>query len=375
MNERRLKVVRLVIGLNQGGVQQGVLNLFRGLDRERFEPIAVAIENTGAIGKEIEQAGIEVITLGYKRQAFKTIWALVGLFRERQIDIVHASSYHPSLYGRIAGLLAGVPVLIGYEHVVFDNRRPFRVLLNRLLQPFTAGFTTVGQVVADQVCEWYGYPADKVKVIHNGVDTRRFCPAASRLDAKRALGLDPDRLMVGMICRLDQEKGHRFFFDAIKVLSSTYNVQWLVVGTGRGEQQIRKEAAERGVDSLVQFLGLRRDVPELLKAFDIYVLPSLKEGFPNSLLEAMAAGCAVVTSDFPGNLEVANHEQNALVVPMEDSPSLTSAIDSLLRSSRLRDRLSLAARRHVESEFSLEAYQQNMSHYYESLWISRGLSS
>ncbi|HHC73846.1 MAG TPA: hypothetical protein ENK78_02040, partial [Thiothrix sp.] len=177
---RKIKILRVVIGLNQGGVQQGVLNLCRGLDPERYEPIVCAIENHGAIGKEIEQAGFRVIVLGYKRQAWRTIRALRHLMREQQIDIVHASSYHPSIYARMAAIGAGVPIRLSYEHVVFDHKRRQRVLMNRLLAPFTHGYTTVGKAVAAQVKTWYGYTDQKVHVMHNGVDIQRFKPLVSQ---------------------------------------------------------------------------------------------------------------------------------------------------------------------------------------------------
>jgi len=371
MADEPLRILRVVIGLNQGGVQQAVLNLFKGLDKTRFLPIACAIENSGAIGEEIRAAGFEVITLGYRRQPLRTILALAHIMRERRIDIVHASSYHPSFYARIAALLARVPVLISHEHVVFDHKRVQRVLLNKLLAPLTDGFIAVGNAVAQQVLGWYGYPAQKVQVIHNGVDTARFVPPQSRAEAKRKLGLDPERLAVGMICRLDHEKGHRFFFDAVSALDSRFAVQWLVVGTGRGEQQIRQEAEERGVGDAVQFLGLRRDVPDLLAAMDIYVLPTLQEGFPNSLLEAMAAGCAVVASDFPGNLELVQDQQNGLVAPMGDSGVLTDCIEKLLAHEDLRIRLGAEARRHVESTFSIEQNVKKTENFYERLWRGR----
>jgi len=365
---RRLIILRVVIGLNQGGVQQGVLNLCRGLDPEKFQVISCAIENGGAISMEIEKAGTEVVVLGYKRQPIKTITALIRLMRERNIDIVHASSYHPSLYARIAGIIAGVPVRISYEHVVFDNKRPFRVLLNRLLAPFTHAFTAVGKAVAMQVRQWYGYQPDKVHVVHNGVDVERFRPPVDRAEAKKLLGLDSERLVISMIARLDEEKGHRFFFEAVKALSKSFDIQWLVVGTGRGEERIKSQAKEIGVVDQIQFLGLRRDVPEILAATDLYVFPTLQEGFPNALLEAMSAGCAVVASDFPGNLEVAQHERNALITPMRDAAALTAAIARLLADRHLADRLACQARLDIERGFSLAAYASKMSNLYETLW-------
>jgi L-malate glycosyltransferase len=372
MNDfKPLKVLRVVIGLNQGGVQQAVLNLFKGLDRQKFEPVACAIENTGAIGEEIEAAGFEVIVLGYKKQPLRTIYALFKLMRERKIDIVHASSYHPSFYARIAGLLAGVPVLISHEHVVFAHKRWPRVVINKLLAPFTDCFLSVGHAVARQVIAWYGYPEAKVKIIHNGVDTSHFVPPACREEARQKVGLDPRQPVVGMICRLDPEKGHRFFFAAVKELHGRFDAQWLVVGMGRGEAQVMQEAKERGVDHIVRFLGMRRDVPDLLAAFDCYVLPTLQEGFPNSIIEAMSVGCPVVVSDFPGNLEVVSDGINGLVAPMGDSVALARHIEALLANSGLRTRLGMEARRHIAENFSIKQNVNKTAALYERLWSKK----
>lgn len=363
---RRLKVMRVVIGLNQGGVQQGVYNLCRGLDVDRFEVIVCAIENGGAIGEEIKNAGFEVIVLDIKRSPFKTIPELVRIMKERQIDIVHASSNYPSTYARIAGIIARVPILIGYEHVVFDRNRFNRWLLNRILQPFTSAYTAVGYEVAKQVKEWYSYPDEKVHVVHNGVDTDRFYPVDDRCVAKRRLGLDADLPVVAMVSRLDPEKGHCYFFDAISQIQEP--VQWLVVGMGREQDNVYRQAREKGVYEKIHFLGLRRDIHQLLAASDIYVFPTLKEGFPNSLLEAMSCGCAVVASDFPGNLEVVKNKVNALVVPMKNSEALQERIEDLLSDGKLRKQLGMQARKDIESNFSLSAYSHKMAALYTKLW-------
>ena len=372
VNTEPVNVLRVVIGLNQGGVQQGVLNLCRSVPAERFRLIACAIENGGAIAKEIEQLGVEVIILGFKRQPWKTIRALVRVMREKNIHILHASSYHPSLYARIAAIIAGVPVRISYEHVVFDNRRPVRIFLNRILAGSTHAFTAVGEAVAAQVRDWYSYDKKKVRVIHNGVDVDRFKPVLDRDAAKISLGLDPHRPVVSLVSRLDEEKGHRFLFEAAKKVALSWDVQWLVVGTGRGEAAIKEQAKKNGVDGLITFLGMRRDVPEILSATDIFAFPTLQEGFPNSLIEAMSSGCAVIASDFPGNLEVAKNGHNALIVPMGDSSKLADAILALLSEPRLAQRLSKQARLDIKEEFSLEAYARKMTGLYQALLEQRG---
>lgn len=372
MTSRPLTVLRVVIGLNQGGVQQAVLNLFRGLDTERFRPIACAIENSGAIGREIEAAGFEVVTLGYRRQPWQTIRALRKLMVERNVAIAHGSSYHPGLYSRIAGIMAGVPVLVNHEHVVFDRWRPQRFIANRALAPRTDAFIAVGRAVADQVQDWYGYPDAKMHVIHNGVDVERFHPSESKREAKAHLGLDPDRLLVGMVARIDAEKGHRFLFEALARLAPRYDFDCVLVGTGREEREIRKQAAECGAADRIRFLGLRRDVPELLRAFDVFAFPTLKEGFPNALLEAMASGCAIVASDFPGNLEMVGDGINALVAPMGDAALLEHQLERLMTDAELCRRLGLQARLDAECRFSVQRNVERTAALYEQLWQRKG---
>ncbi len=365
---KKLQVLRVVIGLNQGGVQQGVLNLSRSLDSERINLIACAIENGGLIAEEIKGNGTKVIVLGYKRQPIKTIIALVKLIKQHNIDIVHASSYHPSLYGRIAAILAGVPVIMSYEHVIFDTYRPIRALLNKCLNFWTHAYTAVGLGVANQVLDWYGYQKKKVVVIHNGVDSEKFSPALNKSDCKKILGLDDDALVVGMVGRLDLEKGHQFFFDAIHQVNKNYKIQWLVVGGGRADSAIIEAAKNAGVYDKIKFLGVRRDINVCMRAIDIFCFPTLQEGFPNVLLEAMSSACAVIASDHPGNLEVLENQVNGLVVNRANSCQIANALERYIDSPVLRERMGLAARKTIEANFSISQYGTKMTNLYIDLW-------
>jgi glycosyltransferase involved in cell wall biosynthesis len=372
-----LNVLHVYIGLNMGGMQEFTLNLFKNIDKTKFNPIACVIENSGIIGKGIESLGLEVIVLGFKRQPIKTTLALIKIIKEKKIDIINGASYHLGLYARIAGSLSEVPVVISHEHGLYNKKRLHRVILNRLLSKFTDQFIAVSDAMAHQLLNWYHYPKNKVSTIHNGVDTARFAPATSKTRAKSLLGLDPERLVIGMICRLDPDKGHRFFFEAIKTLHKKYNVQWLVVGHAGGnhshyEKEIKEYAEKLGLSQFVKFLGYRRDIPQLLAAFDIYVLPTLREGGPPiSALEAMSTSCPVILSDYSCNLEAVENNVNGFIVPMQNSTALKNKIELLINDQNLRKKLGQSARKKVLENFSLKNNISKIERLYEELWLKK----
>jgi len=373
---RPINVLRVVIGLNQGGVQQGVLNLFRGLDTRRFRPIACALENDGAVGREIAAAGFEVVVLGRRKKGWGIgiVRDLARFIREREIAIVHASSYHPSLFARVAGLVAKAPVLISHEHVVFLHRRPKRCLYSHLLGRVTDANIAVCRAVRDQVVSWYRLDPARVRVIYNGVDSDRFRPGLPRAEAKRQLGIAQTAFTVMTTSRLDPEKGHRFLFEAVAPLWRERNLRLVVVGTGRGEAAVRAEADSYGLTPAVTFTGLRRDIPDLLAAADLFVVPTLQEGFPNVVLEAMAMARPVIATDVAGNTEAVTHEHDALVVPCAEPGALRRALVRMLDDPALRDRLAAAARETVLARFTTARFVTAVQDLYEEL-VSKKLGA
>jgi glycosyltransferase involved in cell wall biosynthesis len=371
LRNNKIQVLRIVIGLNQGGVQQAVLNLARNLDRSKFNLIVCAIENGGLIGNEIIDSGTNVIVLGFKRQPIKTILALIKIIKANRIDIVHASSYHPSLYGRIAAIVSRAPVIISYEHVIFDHFRPVRAFLNKCLNHFTHGYTAVSRAVSDQVIKWYGYSKSKVYVLYNGVDTSKFSLKSSAATAKNMLGLDPKTLVISMICRLDLSKGHKYFFEAITRLQGKRNLQFIVVGSGPDEAAIIALAKAYGLEKSIRFLGIRRDINVCMNATDIFCFPTLQEGFSNVLLEAMSSGCAIVASDFSSNIEVLRHKKNGLIVEMRNAEQLSKAIQQYIDSPGLRKKMGFEARTTIEKSFSVDMYSKRIEYIYLKLWRTR----
>ncbi|MBI5682893.1 MAG: glycosyltransferase [Deltaproteobacteria bacterium] len=371
-----IKIIRVVVGLNQGGVQQMILNLFNGLNKEVFEPIALAIENTGAIGREIENAGFRVINLGLKRgplSFFMIVKRLADVFREERPHIVHGSSYYPSVYSRVAARLTDVPILISHEHTIFQKNRLKRQFVGHLISKFTDRHIAVSNEVKNHVVQWYKIPPEKVETIYNGVDTEYFTPKLSKEDAKKRLNIEPDVFVIGYVGRLSHEKGHRYLFDAIAGLKDRFPLKAVMVGTGKGEKEIMRHAKDAGVEGIVHFLGLRRDIPEILSAFNVFVLPSIQEGFSNALVEAMAMGCPVVATAVSGNKEAIVDGIEGFLIPPADAGTMASAIERLYADRVLRKKMSAAARQRVEEHFSLKQHIEKIERLYISLLKGKGL--
>lgn len=376
--KERIKVIRVVVGLNQGGVQQMILNLFKGLNRDIFEPVALAIENTGAIGSEIEKAGFRVINLGMHRSSFSflsIIKALYKTFREENPHIVHGSSYYPSVYARVAARLAEVPVLISHEHTVFQKTRPKRQMIGHLISKFTDKHIAVSEEVKRHSIKYYRIIPEKIEVIYNGVDTEYFAPELSKEDAKKNLNIEPDSFVIGYVGRLDPEKGHRYLFEALRLLKEKFPLKAVMVGTGRGEKEVRNQAEKSEVDGIVNFLGLQRNIPEILSAFDVFVLPSIQEGFSNALVEAMAMGCPAVATDISGNKEAIVDGIEGFLVPPGKPDAIASAVERLLSDKGLGIRMSMSARKRVEEHFSLKRHVEQMENLYITLLKEKGILS
>lgn len=366
---RRIKVLRVVIGLHLGGVQQGVKNLCRLLDPERYQPIVCALENDGTVGREIARDGFEVIVLGLKGRAVRPriVFELARLMRSRSIDIVHGSAYHPSLFSRLAGLVARVPILINHEHVIIHHRQAHRALINHWLGRLTQAQIAVSQAVRQQMVSWYHLEPQKVEVIYNGVRPEFFQVRAWREASRRKLGLDPETKVVGIVSRLHLEKGYESLFAGLEGLKSRFPLKVLVAGTGPHEGEIRELAARRSLGETVEFLGYRRDIPELLAALDVFVLPSIKEGFSNSLLEAMAAGLPVIVSDHEPHLEAVEPGVSGLAFPQQDASGLGRCLAEVLAHPDLAVKLGRAAQARVAAHFTVEQFGRRVQGLYDRL--------
>ncbi|MGA8573162.1 MAG: glycosyltransferase [Desulfobaccales bacterium] len=298
---------------------------------------------------------------------------LCRVLRRYRIQLLHTNSYVPGNYARLAAALMGVPLIVDHWHG-FTRFSRKRRLICRLLGRRTTLSLAVSQGVRDYLIEQCALDPAKVRVVANAIDLARIQEHRPRAEVRRELGITEETRVVGLVGRLDHwGKGHRELFIALAGLKDRYPLTALIIGGGRREAELRQLAAAMGLGPQVLFLGQRRDIPDLLAAMDILVLPSHSEGVSLALLEAMAAGLPVIATAVGGLPEVVTDAANGLLIPPRDPEALARALERLLADPNFARRLGEQARADMKAHYSLERLGREINEIYGELSGSRRL--
>ena len=311
---------------------------------------------------ELERAGIPHQAVEISRKEFsplqdmRSLWQLYRLFKAEKPSIVHTHTPKPGLVGRLATRFARVPVIINTIHGYhFHSGMPkWRYRLYVLIERFASRKTDLvlsqNHEDLDTAIEQKITPADRIAYLGNGIDLMTFDPkVVTRSGLRSELGIAEDAKIVGFVGRLKKGKGLLDLFQAASRLRSDLpEVHYLVIGEtdeGKRDAVTAKDAADYGVADIFHFLGKRGDVPELLGAMDLFVLPSYIEGFPRSAMEASAMGVPVVATDIRGCREAVQDGDNGLLVPPGDSASLAAAMSKVLKDAGVAEKMGRAGNR------------------------------
>ncbi len=362
------RILHVMSRLPVGGVEQQLLNVIRNYDRAVISPAVVSLADKGQIGREIEAEGVEVMALGLLGHQFS--WRMVSelkrIIKERGIDILRTHQYHANLYGRLAG--AHVPCVVASVHNQYtQDRKLHRRLINHYLARRTDGLVAVSEAVKADIARYDRIAPAKIAVIPNGVDTAAIA-RGDRTRARRSLGISSDAQVIGAVGRLVGQKGHRYLVEALGGMKDTHpKAIVLLVGDGELQGELEDIARDFGIAERVVFAGMRRDVPDMLAAMDIYAMPSLWEGMSNALIEAMASGRPIVASAIPSFADVLVDGADALIVPPSDARALGDAISALLDDVALSRRLGDAAALKAEVQYSIRATVERYVGLYTSI--------
>ncbi|NQU21760.1 MAG: glycosyltransferase [Candidatus Nealsonbacteria bacterium] len=363
-----IEIALCITDLEIGGAERCVTELATRLDRRRFRPVVYCLAPRPAsiqasCVRLLESADVAVHCLGARHswQFPAIVRRLTRLLAAQKPHLAQTFLFHANIVGRIAARRAGVPRVVSGIRVA--ERRRWHLRIDRLTERMVDRHVCVSRSVARFAQQRMGLPAEKLVVIPNGVDTDRY-PAEKRADL-RQLGIGPDRCVVTFAGRLDRQKGPQWLIDsAPDWLSRLPECDLLLVGEGPLRAKLERACRRHGICDRVHFAGHRDDMPEILAASDLLVLPSAWEGMPNVVLEAMAAGLPVVATDVEGLRELLGPAADQQTVPYGRSKALADRIVELITTPLAATRLGAENQARAREMFQL----QQMVTAYEDLW-------
>ncbi|UCF06473.1 MAG: glycosyltransferase [bacterium] len=369
---KRLRVCILLPKLQIGGAEVQVLHLVKNLDRSRFEVSLCCLQRgEGEMEREAEAAVSSLTWIDFRWRYFPVSFIrLVRYLRRGRFDILHAHLALADSLGRIAGRLAGVPVLLTTEHGKHLWKGRPHLLLERMLLGITDKRICVSRDIYEIRRSREGTPDEKLEYIPNAVDTADFeRPGRGRASIMAEFGWDPADPLVVSIGRLVSAKDYPILVDALHLVQRRFaDVRALIVGEGDCRPQIAARIGLHELEGAVKLTGSRRDTRDLLAAADLFVLSSVREGLPVSLLEAMASRKAIVATAVGGIPDAVTDGKNGILVPPGSPEALAGAIETLLEDADARRTLGRAAEDEVEHRFSIRITADRIGEIYRDLY-------
>lgn len=347
----QLTIAQFTFGLHLAGQERVVTDLAKAFKYRGHRSLVCTTQTGGELVQELDEAGVPFncldLRLSYDPRG---LLKAVPYLKNNRVDVVITHGMSGCLVPRIAALMARTTVTMHVEHNVSSFKKKYHRLADKALFHFTDKIVCVSENARRSLHETEKIGSDKVVVIHNGLDPRRFSGSDSTPKKGTA-----SKKRVGIIARLSEQKGHEFFLKAAaKIVLISKEIEFLIIGDGPLKSRLQQTIKENGLERYCKMLGSRPDIGSILPTLDVFVLSSLWEGLPISLLEAQYFGVASVVTGVGGNPEIVTDNFNGLVVPPGDVEAMAMAILKLVENDNMRDEFSANARKVFNERFSIE---------------------
>jgi glycosyltransferase involved in cell wall biosynthesis len=381
----RLRVLTLVnrLPVMGGGAERLAAEITMRLDPERFErtlcvtrwpdnprsadAVAAAVAKLGA-------AGVDVLALPRRGKLDLAAWRpLTARLRARQVDILHAHLFGSNVWGTVLGRLTGVPVVVAHEHTWSFEGQPIRRLVDReLIGRFADAFVAVSQADRRRMIEIEGVRADRVVLVPNGIPQP---PAPTGHDVRAELGIRPGAPVIGAVGVLRPQKGFDVLVRAAARLAPRHPGLRVLIAGGAIDPghvaSLRALSAELGVEETVCFLGLRRDIPDVLAALDVAVSSSDFEGSPLAVMEYMDAALPIVATRVGGVPDLIEDGEHGLLVERRDPDALAATVERMLLDREAARAMGTRGRARRRAEVDIAVTIGQVADLYERLYAAR----
>ncbi|MFH2035007.1 MAG: GT4 family glycosyltransferase PelF [Candidatus Zixiibacteriota bacterium] len=364
---KKIKVLHTVLNLGVAGLERIVAEICLRMDNNQFEVEVVCFHEKGHFADLLESNGIRV-TLIEQNPNHVDIWQPMRLrkfLRKNKFDIIHTHT-GTFIFSALAGFLARTKGIVYTDHGRFLVEPRVRLIEDyigaRLADKCVAVSDELKQYLIDKV----KFPQKKLLTILNGVNSDTFHPGEKPADLLNELNIPPTAKIIGIVGRLMTIKDHRTLIEAFEIVNKAIPDAYLIlIGDGPLREELYNYVQKIGLENHILFLGIRNDIPKLLRLLDIFVLSSLSEGTSVSLLEALASGVPSVVTDVGGNPSIVDNNQNGFLVPVKNPQSLAEAIIKILSDNNLKKSFSENAVAKINRCYSLD----NMVNEYSKLYL------
>ena len=374
---KKIKVLYVVENTSYGGGERGFGQLASAINRNRFLPF-IAAHAGGILEENAKETGAKYFPLNMRSKLnLKTISKISRIIAKHDINIVHSMGPRADFFARIAckkmhnvKVISTIAMLIeGYD--VNPFKKSIYKLADCYSSKYVAHFITVSKALKTKLIQDRKIPENKISVIYNGVELNKFNPDCYSSNGLRdSMGIEKDCLIVGSIGRLVYQKGFKYLIEAAKVLHNKSNkIKFVIVGDGPEKENLRKMVEVFDISKSFTFTGVRFDIPQILAMYDIFVLPSVLEGLPRVIIEAMAMAKPIVATDINGVREQLVHDCTGLIVPAKNSAALAKAIIQLINDKYKANKLGIEARKSARLKFDLKQTVRNIEKLYENILV------
>jgi len=373
MKNRKIKVIHVCDKFGvKGSSIHGVSRLFSWwmpcFNKDRYDVRLVGLREPDKATEDLKNRGVEVTSLGKGKFDFSTVGDIVQILKHSNADILHLHGYGASNFGQIAARIARVKVII-HEHFTDPAMPKYQVPFDYFLSRYADIGIAVSHSVKEFMVKERFLPEKRIRVIFNGVPLEEFKPVDREMRNKERekWGIPDEHKVIATIGRLDEQKGNRFFIDAaLCLLGKGHKVKFMLIGDGPLLIELKEQCSRLHIENDVIFTGYRSNIPLIQSIIDLQVFPSLWEGTPLTLFEAMSMKLPIVSTTADGLGEVLRDEENAMLVNPRDSEGLATAIEHLLNNTEKAKEI--AAQAHKDSyNYNIENTISHIQDVYEEL--------
>lgn len=369
---KEIKILLLLYSVESAGAEKVALSIAKYVNGNRFKPVVCALRG-GRLLNEFLALNVPVYILNKKKGVdLSIVLKLLRILRTEKIKIIHSHNFSPNFWGRIVGKIARIPVLISTEHTVATVKTRLQKTIDYILSKVTDKIIAVSNRVRDSHIKEEGIISEKFITIYNGIepwDSSNKMINIYKQQLLKELCIFPDNYIITTIGRLEPPKGYDILLKAIPiVLKVNPKSRFLIVGDGYLKTNLETVVEKLKIKENVVFTGLRNDVRNILAISDLCVIPSIREGFSITLLEAMSVGRPIVATDVGGNAEAVIDRESGIIVQPGDPVALANGIITVLKDKKMAEELGIKAQKRFEEFFTIHKMIDETKRLYESLY-------